>query len=84
MSQTRSQQQVLDEELLPLRAKLLEIAAALDRIDRSEGPPADAEIMGTLRGAIETLLRSEANRAEQIQLQFSLPYTDEWRTKLQL
>jgi hypothetical protein len=41
MSASRTQQQVMQREYLPVRAKILEIAAALDRIDRADGTSAD-------------------------------------------
>lgn len=84
MPAPRSPQQIVDQEFLALRAKLLEVAATLDRIDRGEGPGACAERMCTVRTAIETLLRDDDNRAEQLQLLFSLPYDTHWRKKMEL
>lgn len=80
----RSPQQVLDDELLVIRAKVLEVAAALDRIERAAGPPANAETLATLRAAIDTLSRPGANRAEQVQLLFSRAYDDRWREKFEV
>ena len=37
MSHSLAKPQVLDRELLGIRAKLIDLAAALDRIDRAEG-----------------------------------------------
>lgn len=82
MNTTRSSQQVLDDELLPLRAKLLEVAAGLDRVERGEKPAATDETLKIIRAAIETLLRPGANRAEQIQLLFSRPYDEAWRKQM--
>lgn len=84
MSTTRSPHEVLDAELLTLRAKLLEAAAILDRVERATGPAADAATMATIRSAVETLLRSDANRAEQIQLLFSRTYDERWRETLEI
>ena len=36
MPNSRTARAVFDEEFLPIRAKLLEVAAALDRLDRAE------------------------------------------------
>ncbi|MCO6047241.1 hypothetical protein NG895_25355 [Aeoliella sp. ICT_H6.2] len=80
----RSAQQVLEAEVLNLRAKLLEVAAGLDRIDRGAEPLADAGTMETFRGAIETLLRPGPNRAERIQLLFSRAYEDSWRENMEV
>jgi hypothetical protein len=75
---------VFEQEFLPIRAKLLEIAASLDRIDRSTGPPPDDPRLGQIRQTIELLLRDEPNRTEQIELLFSLPYDQQWKSKFGL
>lgn len=80
----RSAQQVLDAEVLHLRAKLLEVAAGLDRIDRAGEPLPDATTMETFRAAIETLLRTGPGRAERIQLLFSRAYEDSWRDSMEM
>jgi hypothetical protein len=74
---------VIEQEFLPLRAKLLEIGAALDRLER-EGVAAGEPRLAKIRAAIEALLEGGDDRAEQIQLVFSRPYEDEWREKFQM
>ena len=81
MSSMRTAGQVFDQELLPIRAKLLEVAAALDRIDRAEGSAAGDQRRTQVQAAIQILLRPEDDRAEQIQLIFSRPYEDDWQDK---
>ena len=82
MSNSRTASVVFEQEFLPIRAKLLEIAAALDRLDRAEGS-VEAEPRRTqIHAAIQTLLRPEDDRAEQVQLIFSRAYEDDWRGKL--
>jgi hypothetical protein len=82
MSSSRAASDVFEQEFLPVRAKLLEIAAALDRVDRAMGN-ADADRRRTqVQAAIQVLLRPEDDRAEQIQLIFSRPYEKDWREKL--
>lgn len=80
-----SAEATFDREFLPTRAKLLEVAAALDRIDRAGGPAGAAPQTARadqLRRAIETLLTSRSpDRTEQLQQIFSLPYDDSWREK---
>jgi len=74
----------IEQEFLPLRAKLLEIAAALDRIDRagwSKGQDPRAE---RIRAAIELLGDSRGDRAEQIQLVFSRPYEEDWQGEFRI
>ena len=79
MSNLRPAAVVLDEEFLPIRAKLLEIAASLDRLDRAEDRAAVSDPrMDQLRTAIETLLETTPDRAEKVQLIFSLAYEDAW------
>ena len=72
---------VLDREFLELRARILELGAALDRLDR-EGRPADDPRLTAIARAIDVLRSAEADRAEQVQLIFSLPYDEAWRTTL--
>lgn len=70
---------VLNQEYLPARAKILEIAASLDRIQRASGNVADEPRMKQLRTAIEALLDDEPGRAERVQLLFSRAYDLRWR-----
>lgn len=70
---------VLDAELLGVRAKLLEIAGTLDRLNRAEGTVEDDPGLAKIRQALEVLQSPQPDRAEQIQLIFSLPYNDQWR-----
>jgi len=71
---------VLEREFLSLRGKIIEVAAALDRISRAGGECKDAR-MDQLRRSLELLSqpRETADRAEQVQLIFSLPYDPQWR-----
>ncbi len=64
-----------------MRAKLLEVAAGLDRLDRSSGSLASDSRRKQLHAAVEVLLRADGDRAEQIQLIFSRQYEDDWREK---
>ncbi len=78
--------ELLDRHFLEVRARLLEIAATLDRLDRAESVHSedrkianDPRLEQLLNGL--TILQSDApNRAEQIQQLFSLPYSPDWRT----
>jgi hypothetical protein len=81
---TRTARHVFDQEFLAVRAKLLEVAAALDRVDRSEGS-LDNDLRRTqIQAAIQVLLRPDDDRAEQVQLIFSRPYDHDWREKFQM
>ena len=76
-------EELLDQEFLVVRAKILEIAAALDRLDRGAGDsdnhPRKDSRTEKLRRGLEALLSHEQNRAERIQQIFSLPYDEGWR-----
>ena len=75
---------VLDHEFLPFRAKLLELAATLDRITRADGSVADDVRIKRMGQALEVLQIAKTDRAEQIQLIFSRTYDDDWQEKFQL
>jgi hypothetical protein len=74
--------EVLDREFLEVRAKILEIAASLDRLDRGDGTVASDPRYANLTQGISVLLESDPARAERVQLLFSRPYEDEWRESL--
>ena len=81
--------QILDESYLAVRAKLLELAATLDRIDRSadEGSPlADHSEPRRARidDAIRILLSEGPDRAERLQRLYSREYEADWRGQMQL
>ena len=84
MTKVRNSNEVFQQGFLPLRAKLLEVGAALDRLDRSSGSLAGESRRTQIHAAIQVLLRPEDDRAEQIQLIFSRPYENDWREKLQV
>ena len=73
-------QQILDREFLEIRAKILEVAAALDRIDRAKGRVDGDPRMQLIADAIEVVATGHPDpiRAERIQLLFSREYDDNW------
>jgi hypothetical protein len=81
MTKVRSSTDVFEQDFLPIRAKLLEVAASLDRLDRASGSISSESRLAQIRGAIEVLLRPGDDRAEQVQLIFSRPFEDDWREK---
>jgi len=74
-------QQTLEREFLPTRAKILEIAATLDRIQRGAGDVREESSMKLLQQGLEILQTSQSDRAEQVQLLFSRPYDEHWQEK---
>jgi len=86
VSHQRDALEVLDRDFLEIRAKLLEIAASLDRITRAPGRPCDPPDprLAQIHQAIDALRRPDPDRAETIQLIFSLPYEESWQEVLEL
>lgn len=80
MSTIQTAPQVLDRHYLEIRSGLLDVAAALDRIERSDGFNAAREDvrLNLIRQAIEILSTGGNDRAERIQLLFSDAYEQGW------
>ncbi|MCH8045565.1 MAG: hypothetical protein IID44_17785 [Planctomycetes bacterium] len=76
--------EVLDREFLLVRAKLLEIAASLDRIGRAEGQVEGDRRLQLIHDALDVLRQGESDRAEQIQMICSLSYDEQWQEKFDL
>lgn len=83
MHSPRDAHEVLDREFLLTRCRILDLAAALDRLDRAPerpGHPPDRRL-AQLRQAIEALLEPGPGRAETVQRIFSLEYDPHWQHK---
>jgi hypothetical protein len=76
--------QLLNRDFLEVRAKILELAACLDRLERADGSVADDPRLKQIRQGLDALETTGAKRAELVQLLFSLPYDDGWRTKWEI
>ena len=81
--------EIFEHSFLEVRAKLLEVAAVLDRVDRAE------EEHGSLRGtanqlrsktddAVRILLSEGPDRARRLQQLFSREYESDWRDQMQI
>ena len=86
MTTPRAVSAVLDRDFLETRCRILDVAAALDRLDRApvapgEGPPIDRRL-AQIRRAIEALLEPGPGRSETVQLLFSLDYDPDWMATL--
>lgn len=84
MSSSPSAPDVLGREFPEIRAKILELAAALDRIDRAEGSVDIDARHDRIVGGLAALAEAGPGRAERVQLIFSLPYQESWRRKFGL
>lgn len=70
----------LDQFFLDARARLLDLAAILDRVGRGAGPEAAAADprMARIRQALAVLAGDGPGKAEAIQRIFSLEYDPAW------
>lgn len=87
MTTPLSANETLEREFLLVRAKLLEVAATLDRIERGDGSVTNDPRLAQIAAALDVLkqpLADKADRAEAIQMIFSLPYKDAWREEFQI
>jgi hypothetical protein len=84
MSAPLSASELLNREFLEIRCKILELAAALDRLGRAEGSVADDPRLGRLREALTAVLDEPQDRAEQVQMIFSREYDGSWQDALKV
>lgn len=82
---TRTAAEVLDRDFLETRGKILELAAALDRLDRAPARPHEPpdRRLAQIRAGLEALLEPGPGpgRAETIQLLFSDEYDADWQRR---
>jgi hypothetical protein len=76
MSISTSPAKPLDREFLGIRCRLIELAATFDRIDRTQGDVSSDPRMVQIRRSLELLAGDAPNRAEQVQMVFSLEERD--------
>ena len=81
MAPLLSAPEVLNREFLEIRCKILELAAAFDRLERADGSVEEDPRMARLREALTMLLEQSSDRAEQVQMIFSRAYDDQWQGK---
>lgn len=80
MSTTMNAATVLDRVYLEVRAKLLEVAASLDRIERADDTEAVCHDprLKQIRETISILNSTGSDRAERVQMVFSDSYVSNW------
>lgn len=76
--------EVLNREFLEIRCKILEVAAAFDRLERADGSLSDDPRLARLREALALVLEQPQDRAEQVQMIFSRPYDDDWQQTMKI
>jgi hypothetical protein len=79
MSPSLTAPEVLNREFLEIRCKILDLAAAFDRLERAEGSVADDARLARLREALQVVRDGGGDRAEQVQMVFSRPYEESWQ-----
>ena len=68
--------EILQREFLGIRARLIDIAATLDRIERAQDEPMEDPRLDKICQGIAVLGTDTPNRTEQIQLIFSLGHKE--------
>lgn len=76
-----SAEATLERYFLEMRSRLLDVGAAMDRIEQAEGAESVSmdERWRKLRQAAAVLTDDEPDRAARIQMIFSDPYEESWR-----
>ncbi len=81
MPTIQTSQQVLDRHYLEIRSSLLDLAAALDRLERSDGfsQTANDPRLKLIQDGLRILSSSGDDRAERFQLLLSDSYVPNWK-----
>lgn len=77
----RSASEVLEQEFLQIRAKILEIAAFYDRLAEAPASDLSESQLALLQNGCGILTDSEEDKAARVQLLFSREYDASWREK---
>ena len=84
MSPSLTAPEVLNREFLEIRCKILDLAAAFDRLERAEGSVTDDPRLARLREALQVVLDTSGDRAEQVQMVFSRTYDEGWQREFKI
>jgi len=82
LSNERDAQQIVKDEFLQARAKILELAAMLDRIERASGDATNLRPLSLIGLGLNILTDDEAEKAKRVQLLMSRDYESDWKTKM--
>ncbi|MEK6797764.1 MAG: hypothetical protein AABZ12_02230 [Planctomycetota bacterium] len=71
----------LEREFLDIRCRILDLAAALDRVQRGQGFAAVTSDprWRTIHAALTIASDGHPDRADRVQMTFSDPYSPDWR-----
>ena len=84
MPTNRTAIEALGRDFLDVRHRLLDIAASLDRMDRSTnaGLVRSDPRYKQIEEAVRVLTEGQADRAGRVQMVFSLPHNEHWKSAL--
>lgn len=80
----RTAREVLDQEYLQIRAKILEIAAFFDRLEEADVSDINPDPLTLLKSGCQILNDRELDKAARVQMLFSLEYDPDWRRKFSI
>lgn len=80
----RSAREVLDQEFLQIRAKILEVAAFFDRLSEADASDVDQDQLKLLEHGCQLLCDGDVDKAARVQMLFSREYESDWREKFAL
>lgn len=80
----RSAQQIVAEDFMIARARIVELAATLDRIERATGDVDDSKNMQLLMQGMHILCDHEVEKAKRVQLLMSRQYDPQWQTQMSI
>ena len=81
---SRTSSEILSQEFLQTRAKILEIAAFFDRLDTNELTESDDKSLQSLTSACAILNDNQPDKAARVQLLMSREYDAQWRKQFDL
>ena len=80
----RSAEQIVVDEFMIARAKIVELAATLDRIERATGDVEDSKNMQLLVQGMHILCDDEVEKAKRVQLLMSRLYDPDWQSQMSI
>ena len=80
----RNAAQIVADEFMIARAKIIELAATLDRIERASGNVNDSKNMQLLVHAMHILIDDQVEKAKQVQLLMSRVYDPNWQNLMSI
>ncbi len=80
----RSAEKIIADDFMIARAKIVELAATLDRIERAQGEIADSNQMQLLMQGMHILCDDEIEKTKRVQLLMSRQYDPQWQAQMSI